>query len=241
MRKLTVNFVVDLAACVAMILLAATGLIIRYVLPAGSGGRGGGSQLLLWGFGRHDWGALHFWLSVALGVLIVLHIVLHWSWVCATTRRHLPSFAQWPSSTSKTVQNLFGVGGLCAATLLTLAFVWLCQTSVVTGPGHGGGRGYGRHGMTTRPWQNANATEAVRKGNVHPADDHVRGSMTLQEVASMADVSVDQLKRILGMVEDVPAFEQIGRQARAHGLSMVDVRRMLLSKQNAEPILMRAH
>lgn len=232
MQKTTVNFVVDLAAWVAMILLAATGLIVRYVLPAGSGGRGGGSQLLLWGFGRHDWGALHFWLSIALGVLIVLHIVLHWSWVCATTRRHLPSFAQWPSSTSKTVQNLYGIGLLCAATLLTFAFVWLCQSSVVAGPGHGGGRGYGRHGMNSRPWQNANATDVVHTSDVHPADDHIRGSMTLQEVADIADMNVDQLKHTLGIAEEVPAFERIGRQARAHGLSMVDVRRLLLTNQN---------
>ena len=232
MRRTTVNFIVDLAAWVAMILLAATGLIVRYALPAGSGGRGGGSHLLLWGFGRHDWGALHFWVSIALGALIVLHIVLHWSWVCATTRRHLPSLARWSSSTSKSVQNLCGVGLLCAATLLTFAFVWLCQSSVVAGPGHGGGRGYGRHVMTARPSQNVDVTKAVHTSNVHPADDHIRGSMTLQEVANIADMSVDQLKHTLGIAEDVPAFERIGRQARAHGLSMVNVRQMLLANRH---------
>lgn len=232
MRRTTLNFIVDLAAWVAMILLGATGLIVRYVLPAGSGGRGGGSQLLLWGFGRHDWGALHFWLSIALGVLIVLHIVLHWNWVCATTRRHLPSFARWPSSTSKTVQNLYSIGLLSMATLLTFAFVWLCQSSVVAGPGHGGGRGNGRHGMTTRPWQSADVTEAVHTSNEQPADDHIRGSMTLQEVAGIADMNVDQLKRILGIAEDVPAFERIGRQARARGLGMADFRRMVLTSRH---------
>jgi hypothetical protein len=232
MRRTTLNFIVDLAAWVAMILLAATGLIVRYVLPAGSGGRGGGSQLLLWGFGRHDWGALHFWLSIALGVLVVLHIVLHWSWVCATTRRHLPSFARWPSSTSKTVQNLYGIGLLSMAALLTFAFVWFCQASVVAGPSQGGGRGYGRHNMTARPGQSADVTEAAHTSDLHPADYHIRGSMTLQEVADIADMSVDQLKDILGIAEDTPATERIGRQARAHDLSMADVRWMLLTYQN---------
>lgn len=182
MRKQTMNFYIDLAACVVMILLAATGLILRYVLLPGSGGRGGGSQLLLWGLGRHDWGGLHVWLSIALGVLIVLHLVLHWSWVCATTRRCLPSFAQWPSSTPKAVQNLCGIGLLCAATLLTFAFVWFCQASVVAGPVQGGGRGYGRHGMSFRSSQNAGATEVVHTSDVYPVDYHVRRSMTLEEV-----------------------------------------------------------
>jgi hypothetical protein len=130
------------------------------------------------------------------------------------------------------VQNLFGVGLFCAATLLTFAFVWFCQTSVVAGPGHGGGRGYGRHNMTARPWRSAGVIEAAHTSAVQPADDHIRGSMTLQEVADIANVSVDQLKHILGIAEGVPAFERIGRQARAHGLSMVDVRRMVLTNQN---------
>ena len=229
MRKTTLNFIVDLAAWVVILLLAATGLVVRYVLPAGSGGRGGGSQLLLWGLGRHDWGAVHFWASVALGGLVVLHIVLHWSWVCTTTRRHLPSFAQWPSSTSKTLQNLYGIGLLCAATLLTFAFVWFSQASVVAQPGQGRGRGYGRHGMTAGPQKSASVTEAADTGGIDPADYHIRGSMTLDEVANIAAVSVDQLKGVLGIAEDVPAFERIGRQARGRGLSMADIRQMLLT------------
>jgi hypothetical protein len=187
--------------------------------------------LLLWGFGRHDWGAIHFWLSIALGVLIVLHIVLHWSWVCATTRRHLPSFAQWPSSTSKIVQNSYCIGLFGAATLLTFAFVWYCQASVVAGPGHGGGRGYGRQNTIARPWQDADETKAVYTSNVQPNGYHIRGSMTLQEVANVAAMSVDETKRVLGIAEDIPAWEQIGRQARTRGLSMADVRRMLLTNQ----------
>lgn len=233
MRKTTLNLAVDLAACVVMMLLAATGLIVRYFLPAGSGGRGGGSQLALWGLGRHDWGAVHFWLSIALGVLIVLHIVLHWSWVCTTTRRHLPSFAQWPSATSQRVQNLYGIGLLGTATLLTFAFVWVCQASVVVRPGQGCGRGNGRHSMTARPWQSAGTTEVIHTSSVQPGDYHVRGSMTLQEVSNIAGMSVDQMKHVLGIAADVPAFERIGRQARSLGLSMADVRQMLLTNRNS--------
>jgi hypothetical protein len=176
-------------------------------------------------------GSIHFWLSIALGVLIVLHIVLHWSWVCATTRRYLPSFAQWPSSTSKIVQNLYGIGLLGTATLLTFAFVWFCQASVVTRPGHGGGRGYGRQSTIARPWQDADETKAVHTSNVQPDGHHIRGSMTLQQVADIAAMSVDETKRVLGIAEDIPAGERIGRQARARGLSMADVRRMLLTNQ----------
>ena len=86
--------------------------------------------------------------------------------------------------------------------------------------------------MTARLWRDSNATEVVQTSDVHPTDDHIRGSMTLQEVANVTAVSVDQLKRVLDIAEDVPASERIGRQARGRGLSMADVRQMLLTNRH---------
>ncbi|MHC4142953.1 MAG: DUF4405 domain-containing protein [Planctomycetota bacterium] len=83
MRKNTVNFLVDLATLLAILAMTGTGLILKYSLPPGSGGRG----LVLWGLGRHDWGGIHFWIAVGLGLLLVVHLVLHWPWVVATFRR----------------------------------------------------------------------------------------------------------------------------------------------------------
>jgi hypothetical protein len=76
MSKSSVNFVVDTIAFVAILFLASTGILVRFVLPAGSG-----HFMQLWGMDRHEWGQIHFWIAVALVVLLVLHIVLHWSWV----------------------------------------------------------------------------------------------------------------------------------------------------------------
>ena len=38
----------------------------------------------LWGLGRHDYGNIHFKLALTMILLMLLHIILHWSWVCAT-------------------------------------------------------------------------------------------------------------------------------------------------------------
>ncbi len=89
MKRSTVNFVVDLASFVDLLGLAATGVIMKWVLPPGSGGLGqelhggaGGEHIKqLWGLGRHDWGAVHFWYAVIFVVLMVVHIVLHWTWI----------------------------------------------------------------------------------------------------------------------------------------------------------------
>ena len=80
MQRQLLNFFVDLVALLAMLGMVATGLMIRYLLPPGSRG---GHGLTLWSLDRHEWGDIHFWLAVALLTLLVLHVALHWEWVCA--------------------------------------------------------------------------------------------------------------------------------------------------------------
>ncbi len=76
MRKATLNFIVDAIAFVAFVFLAATGVLVRYVLPPGSG-----HFATLWSMDRHDWGELHFWIAVALLAALALHLLLHWRWI----------------------------------------------------------------------------------------------------------------------------------------------------------------
>lgn len=88
MQRSSVNYLVDLLTLLAMLGIAGTGLIMKFALPPGSGGAG----LALWSLGRHDFGAIHFWLTVAMGVLLLLHLYLHWTWVCVLTSRLMHPF-----------------------------------------------------------------------------------------------------------------------------------------------------
>ena len=95
MKRTTLNLVVDLICFVDLLLLAVTGIILKWVLPPGSGGRGhglsgghGGEHIrTLWNLGRHAWGDVHFVLSVLFVFLMLVHIVFHWTWIktCATS------------------------------------------------------------------------------------------------------------------------------------------------------------
>ncbi|MHC4740691.1 MAG: DUF4405 domain-containing protein [Planctomycetota bacterium] len=88
MKRNTLNFWIDLASFLVLFALLITGLLIHYILPpcgSCSGRESGPSEeLTLWGYGRHDFGKVHFYLALATGALILAHICLHWSWVCAT-------------------------------------------------------------------------------------------------------------------------------------------------------------
>ena len=89
MKRTTLNFIVDTIAFVDLLLLAATGAILKWVLPPGSGGhgrgfsagRGGAHIKTLWGLGRHDWGDVHFVLSALFVFLMLVHLILHWTWI----------------------------------------------------------------------------------------------------------------------------------------------------------------
>jgi hypothetical protein len=84
MKRLIDNLVIDLTAGALMIAMAATGYILRFPLPPGSN-----KSLSLWGLTRHQWGDVHFWISLALLGILFIHVVLHWQWIVVSMRRKL--------------------------------------------------------------------------------------------------------------------------------------------------------
>jgi hypothetical protein len=83
MNKSQANVVVDVVAFAAFLFLTATGVLMRYVLPPGSG-----HFSILWGMDRHQWGHLHFWIAVALMATLTLHLLLHWPWIVCVIKGH---------------------------------------------------------------------------------------------------------------------------------------------------------
>jgi len=89
MKRTTLNFIIDLVSFINLLALAFTGLIMKYILPPGTGGRGrqlhggAGREPIkdLWSMTRHEWGDIHFYLALLFVILIVVHIILHWGWI----------------------------------------------------------------------------------------------------------------------------------------------------------------
>lgn len=108
--------VVDLIGFMVLILVTTSGGIIKWHLPPGSGhgghgqghgpghgmgngfghGFGHGHEIgtddvtgpkLLWGMDRHEWGDIHFWLSVTFLAMIVIHLYQHRFWLKACLSR----------------------------------------------------------------------------------------------------------------------------------------------------------
>lgn len=220
MRKSTLNFIVDLVALLAILVMVATGLVIRYVLPPGTGGRHGEGGLALWGLGRHDWGDVHFWASVALTVLLILHVALHWSWVCSTLKRLLGGNTS--ESAGQPRDDIYGVGFFVAVVLLFGGFVWYGQSAVERIPAGG-------HEAAS-PREHGEATTERGHGDGH---NEIKGSMTLAEVAGVAGISVETLAAELGLDASVSPDARIGPLAREQGFGMSKVREVVAGHTGA--------
>ena len=125
MNRDTFNFVIDALTMLVMFGLVATGLIVRFVLPPGSG-----TWHLVWGYSRHDWGGLHFWLALGTAVLVIVHTALHWPWVCAIALRSVRRAAGESEPTSRLRRNLVGLGLLAFLLVFFSVFVWVARMNV---------------------------------------------------------------------------------------------------------------
>lgn len=129
MKRVLDNLWVDAIGAILMVAMAATGYILRFPLPPGTN-----KSLSLWGLTRHQWGQIHFWFSLALLVLVVVHVCLHWQWIVVSVKRRYWGIATPPKSSLGS--------GLLTLLLVVVAFAlfgWAAQSGVrpVTEPMNG--------------------------------------------------------------------------------------------------------
>jgi len=125
MRRPTLNLLIDAAAFVGFVFLVSTGVLMRYVLPPGSGRR-----TAVWGLDRHDWGTLHFWIAAAFLAVLAFHLVLHGKWILSVLRGR-------PRQGSGGRVALGLVGLLAVLALAAAPLVSPVQQTGQTGPNRG--------------------------------------------------------------------------------------------------------
>ena len=81
MKKTSLNAAVDAVAFAGFLFLTSTGVILHFLLPPKSG-----EWRVLWGLNRHEWGAIHFYISLVLLAVLALHIALHWKWILSVVK-----------------------------------------------------------------------------------------------------------------------------------------------------------
>jgi hypothetical protein len=78
MSRTVINFLLDTTLLVTFCALIFTSVIVRFIFPPGPDARG----WLLWGLSYDQWATVQFVAVAFLALGILLHVMLHWSWIC---------------------------------------------------------------------------------------------------------------------------------------------------------------
>ena len=108
MKRATLISLIDVLAFIAFLFLTTSGILLRYMLPPGSG-----RWSDVWGMTRHQWGELHFWISVFFFAVLAFHLLQHWRFVFGLFRGHLQECMR--------LRVALGLVGLIAVILLGLS------------------------------------------------------------------------------------------------------------------------
>jgi hypothetical protein len=240
--RTSTNFWLDLVSLVVMIGLAMTGGLIHFVLPPGTG-----HSHTLFGLGRHDFGQVHFYLAVAAVVLLAVHVLLHWSWICCVLAKALGRTA--PSRRTQITSGLsllFGVVFLLGGGLF-----WASEAVEQTAAARAG-NAHRDHLMRRRRMEpsiidsgkeQANAAmlsvsppgtsprPEIRKTHEKhledcPAGATINGRTSFMDASRICGVSVEQMRQHLALPREVGHNEQLGRLKRRYGFEIHDVRRL---------------
>ena len=91
-NRTLLNFWLDSALLLLFVALGTVAVIVQFVFPPGIAARG----WTLWGMSYGQWCSVQFALLCVMSLAVLVHVMLHWSWVCGVisrqllSRRHLP-------------------------------------------------------------------------------------------------------------------------------------------------------
>jgi hypothetical protein len=121
MNKARVNYWVDVATGLALVISAVSGIVLLLPSSLADG------QLRMLGVSYQAWNQLHTWSSLVMVAGALIHVALHWQWVVSMTKKTLRPAASastviaQPSGGTLTRRRLLQLGGLALAT--GIAFV----------------------------------------------------------------------------------------------------------------------
>ena len=107
LSKTLVNFWVDASLLIVFLVLLWVTVVLYFLFPPGRAYE----NLTLWGGTAEYWRGFQFWVFCVFAVDILLHVMLHWTWVCSVVSKHI--LHQKPTRDDG-IQTIIGVGVLIA-------------------------------------------------------------------------------------------------------------------------------
>jgi hypothetical protein len=104
--RTTINFLLDTLLLVLFLIMGWAAFVVRFVFPAGTEAAG----YTLWGAGYDQWAVFEFNLLCVFAFAVLVHVMLHWSWVCGVVASRLSRWLGRSVRIDEGTQTIYGVG-----------------------------------------------------------------------------------------------------------------------------------
>lgn len=123
-----VNLVLDGALLVVFVAVCFAAVVVRFVFPPGPAAKG----WMLWGLDYDAWGGIQFGLLATLALGVLVHLMLHWSWVCSMIAGRFGGGRR--GRVDEGLQTIYGVG-LLIVLLTVVGAALVAAVLTIRGPG----------------------------------------------------------------------------------------------------------
>ena len=94
MKRSNLNLIIDILLLLLFAAVSGIGILMKYIMPSNfsirhEGATSYASDVL--GMNRHEWGYIHWILSLLLLLFILIHIILHWKMIVNIFNRMIPN------------------------------------------------------------------------------------------------------------------------------------------------------
>jgi hypothetical protein len=104
MTRTLINFILDATLLINFSALIFSSVITRFVFPPGPDARG----WRLWGLSYDQWASVQFATVAIMALGVLVHVMLHWSWVCGVVATRLARDKR--AQLNEGTQTIYGVG-----------------------------------------------------------------------------------------------------------------------------------
>jgi len=111
MSKTIINFWLDFLLMILFLVIAWVSTVLHLIFPAGTSAKG----WLLWGWDYNEWRGFQYAVLAIFTLGVLIHVMLHWSWVCGVVSTR---FLRRKGKPDYGMQTIYGV--ILLISLLTL-------------------------------------------------------------------------------------------------------------------------
>jgi len=222
MKKSDWQYIVDTLLFMCITGIAIIGFLMGLVIPKGPQASESAKYFL--GFHRHQWGNIHFYLSIAFVVLVIIHLILSWSWIKGKARQLFQR--GWATM-------------LVFTTVVSLLVLFLFWAFYPKAPG-----AHEDYGVRARSRAKAVASEksqspqeeriSIREGKDYIA---ITGQMTLLDVEKATGIPAREIADELGLPSKVSLDEPLGQLRKKYPFTIQEVRDVVTKLLNKKKSL----